>query len=109
MLGTLRQFGVLLGRLTKRGTPSGSPMLITVCSCFESDEPDNCQFPAKHLSILSSWSFQAATPGVLDPFQCSQAIRQKIIKMGDSLSKLGLRSCPYFVLEEELGVDCCGC
>lgn len=25
--------------LTRRGTPSGSPILITVCSCLESDEP----------------------------------------------------------------------
>jgi hypothetical protein len=25
--------------LTKRGTPSGSPILMTVCSCFEREEP----------------------------------------------------------------------
>jgi hypothetical protein len=27
------------GRLTKRGTPSGSPTLMTVCSWWEMEEP----------------------------------------------------------------------
>jgi len=26
-------------KLTRRGTPSGSPMLITVCSCCANEEP----------------------------------------------------------------------
>lgn len=108
MLETVRQFSTLQGGLTKRGTPSGSPMLMTVCSCFEREEPNNCQnsadIPVRILNCVS----RQLPPEHLGPFSCLESTMNEKTTM-NILSKLGLRSCPYFGLEEAGVEDCCGC
>jgi hypothetical protein len=108
MLETVRQFWTLQGELTKRGTPSGSPMLMTVCSCFDRDEPNNCQITLGHFCVCSQLSLQAAVTGASRTISCLESAKNERTTV-NILNKLGLRSCPYFGLEEAGVEDCCGC
>jgi hypothetical protein len=91
----------LEAQLTKRGTPSGSPILMTVCSCLARDEPEpilalcllNPTTHAKYSALVATEIVRAQT----DILHRSRKIILIIAEKVNSLSKLGLRSWPYFV------------
>ena len=92
---------------TSRGTPSGSPTLITVCSCFEREEPVWQSVAYQLNSIHECWEVLSRLKESRFPrIHCSGIKNRK-----NSLNKLGLRLCPYFafgVVVAEADCRCCG-
>jgi len=95
-------------KLTSRGTPSGSPISMTVCSDFEKEVPAimSASWHSSFYAAVKEFQAHAIEAAPAHRSYASLKIKKKT---GNILKKLGLRSWPYLVFGVAGEEVCCCC